>query len=79
MNDTANTAPVFQPEKLNLWDRFFNRHRKEVISRGQECWKRYRPGFWSSVYYIDYTRYWVEYRIVDRLTGSITLKREYLN
>ncbi len=64
-----------QSEKLNLWDRIFNRYRKEVVDRGT-----------ISLYSGDDTsrlpikiKHWVEYRIIDRLTGSETLRRERLD
>ncbi len=65
-----------QPEQLNLWDRFFNRTRKEVATRGVDNWSHYQFGM--KVPGGDYQRSWVEYRI-DRLTGSVTLSREYLD
>ncbi len=69
-----------QPESLNLWDRLFNRTRKEVADRGDEHWGRYYPpGLFNCTEYTNYTRRWVEYRTIDRVTGSETLKREYLN
>lgn len=68
------------PEKLNLWDRLFNRYRKEVHDRGTTINRRfYRkdgviiPGSES-----ESETKWVEYRVIDRLTGSETIKREYL-
>ena len=63
-----------QPEKLNLWDRLFNRYKTEVAERGVEPWKWYIGGSWTQG-----ERNWVEYRIIDRLTGSETINREYLN
>ncbi len=62
-------------EKLNLWDRLFNRYRKEVMEEGNELWTAYRP-FGGSV---RYGRDYVKYKIIDRLTGSVTIKKEYLN
>lgn len=63
------------PEKLNLWDRIFNRYRKEVMEEGNESWTAYRQ-FGGNV---RYGRDYVKYKIVDRLTGSVTIKKEYLN
>lgn len=72
MNENAMTImPTFQPEKLNLWDRFFNRYRKEVFERGIQHW----TNDWGQ----NRVRDWIEYRVIDRLTGSVTIKREYLN
>lgn len=62
-----------QPEKLNLWDRLFNRYRQEVIERETVTWGRYGANLF------DRERQVVYYRVVDRLTGSETIKREYLN
>lgn len=69
------------PEKLNLWDRFFNRYRKEIVSEGREEWKRHyclithimldKPVF--------YNRNFVKYKKIDRLTGSETIEIQYLN
>lgn len=63
-----------QSEKLNLWDRIWNRYRKEVADRGSI--DGYYMGFMGTREYV--TREWIEYRVIDRLTGSETLKREYL-
>ncbi len=68
------------PERLNLWDRLFNRYRKEVADRGQSLWQTTHT--YGGVVIgepSEYYRNWVEYRIIDRLTGSETIKREYLN
>ena len=72
------------PEKLNLWDLIFNRTRKEVLGRGQETWhKTYGDGWQhlegSEVPNSKYKRNWFDYKIIDRLTGSETIKREYLD
>jgi hypothetical protein len=74
---------TYQPEKLNLWDRLFNRYRKEVAERGLENWsKTYQDSFTGLPLESTrqtYCRDWVDYRIIDRLTGSVTIEREYLN
>ena len=79
MNNTIN-----QPEKLSLWDRLFNRYRKVIHQRGHETWeKRYgagsilHPG--QVVPCSGYNRDWIEYKIIDRVTGSETIDRVYLN
>lgn len=70
----------FEPEKLSLWDRFFNRRRKIVIEEGREGWCNYRRDEFSiNVHEIRYMREFVKYAIVDRLTGSVTLKKDYLD
>lgn len=72
------------PEKLNLWDRFFNRYRKEVIVQNAEPWVRTKHTALSDIGHtapvqIQYKRDYVDYKIIDRLTGSETIEREYLN
>ena len=69
-----------QPEKLNLWDRFMNRYRKEVHSRGSDAWSNVKTfnGYPIESTRHHYQRDWVEYKTVDRLTGSETIEREYL-
>lgn len=72
------------PEKLNIWDRFFNRYRKEIIGRGEENWFRAIKTTMSEIGYeephkIPYSRTYVDYKITDRLTGSEEIKREYLS
>jgi hypothetical protein len=64
------------PEKLNLWDRLFNRYRKTLYSRGVEKWKQYNV--YTGKVYVDYDRVYIEYLIVDRLTGSEEIEKVYL-
>ncbi len=65
-----------EPEKLNLWDRLFNRTRREIYQRGSGQWSRYRDDI--KIPGSEYYRTWVEYRVIDRLTGSETIERKYL-
>lgn len=65
------------PEKLNLWDRIFNRYRKTVHSRGNEEWHRYRDKYDHDP--VKYSRAYVEYLVVDRLTGSEEIQKVYLD
>lgn len=62
------------PEKLNLWDRIFNRYRKTIRNEGSEIWTR-------TIYGVEkeYIRKYVEYTVTDRLTGSQTIEKQYLN
>lgn len=60
-----------EPEKLSLWDRFFNRYKKIIKKEGSETWEYYYSG-------IEFKRCFVEYLIIDRLTGSETIEKEYL-
>lgn len=68
-----------QPEKLNLWDRLFNRYRKEILEEGKEKWKRWPYGAEVPSLSIAYVRTYVKYKVIDRLTGSETIEMEYLN
>lgn len=63
------------PEKLSLWDRIFNRYRRSIHSRGSEKWANYQYGLLIS----NYTRDYVEYLVIDRVTGSEGIEKEYLN
>ncbi len=68
------------PEKLSLWDRWFNRYRREVKDQGTEIWQSTRT--YQGIPLgdpTDYARYWVEYRVIDRLTGSERLERTYIS
>ena len=65
------------PEKLNLWDRIFNRKRREIINRGQETWVETYNG--QRLANSEFVRRWVEYKVIDRLTGSEKIERHYLN
>jgi hypothetical protein len=65
-----------QPEKLNLWDRIFNRKRQEIVSEGQETWDYHCGGVEIGAPFI---RYFVKYKIINRVTGSETIEKVYLN
>ena len=66
-----------QPEKISFWDRMFNRTRREVIERGQDRWHKTLNG--QKVIGSEYTRDFVVYRVIDRVTGSETIEKKYLN
>ena len=66
-----------EAEKLSLWDRFFNRYKRTIHARGSEQWFQKKHGVRISS--SEYTRDWVEYLVVDRLTGSETIEKKYLN
>ncbi len=68
----------YQPEKLSLWDRWFNRHKKIPIEIGDEIWCKHPHEYVRSLDY-KYSRDYVIYHIVDRLTGSYRIQKEYLN
>lgn len=71
-----------QPEKLNLWDRFFNRYRKVIVEEGTEDWVRTKWfKSWDGLRKIEtpISRTFVKYKIIDRLTGSEEIELEYLN
>lgn len=70
-----------QPEKLNLFDRFFNRYREEVYERGivkSTEFYRYPDGTIVPNSEVETEYPYLEYFITDRLTGSETIKRVYL-
>lgn len=69
----------FEPEKLSIWDRWFNRYRKVVIEEGTENWQRNKHGINLEIYQTRFQRDFVKYAIVDRITGSVTIKKQYLN
>ena len=63
-------------EKLNLWDRIFNRYRTEIYQEGTENWHRTYEG--RKLQGGEYTRKYVQYKVIDRVTGSETLETQYL-
>jgi hypothetical protein len=73
--------PVHIPEKLGLWDRLFNRYRHEFKSEGRDTITR--PTIVGGLPIKDadltYTRDWVKYWVIDRLTGSVTVEMQYLD
>ncbi len=64
------------PEKLNLWDRLFNRYKNIVISEGTETWCQRRYGM--RVPNTDYPRLFVKYKRIDRVTGSEEIFKKYI-
>lgn len=64
------------PEKLNLWDRFFNRYRKTIHKQGTQTW--FFEMYGVRIQGSEYSRSFVDYLVVDRLTGSEYIKRKYL-
>lgn len=68
----------YQPEKLGLYDRFFNRYRRIPIQDGSETWTKRYCNYWSE-WFVPYNRDFIVYEIVDRLTGSVKIEKEYLN
>lgn len=63
------------PEKLGLWDRFFNRYRREIIEEIHEPWYRTYVGY--RIPNSEFTRSGVKYRVIDRVTGSETIEVSY--
>jgi hypothetical protein len=63
-----------KPEKLNLWDRLFNRYRRIVVDEGREIWTRYD----CMTGYHKYHRHFVKYKVIDRVTGSEIIEKKYL-
>lgn len=65
------------PEKLSLWDRLFNRYRREIVQQGQSTFLYEKYGYMLPG--SEHTRDWVLYRVIDRVTGSEELEKVYLN
>ena len=59
-----------KPEKLSLWDRMFNRERREIMEEGKEAWVKITLAGSH-----DITRSFVKYKIIDRVTGSETIEK----
>lgn len=76
MSETP-TIPPATLEKLSIWDRWFNRYKKTIYNQGKEPWARTNIRTGNVVNY--YSRNYVEYIITDRITGSQTIERKYLN
>lgn len=68
-----------QLEKLNLWDRLFNRYRKTIRTRGTETWIRRKCNYGIEMDKYEYVRNYVEYTVTDRVTGSETIEKQYLD
>ncbi len=66
-----------EPEKLSLWDRIFNRYRRVIISQGSETWSK-RNQLGQVIQNSNFTRDYVTYKVIDRVTGSETIERVYL-
>ncbi len=87
-NNPARFNKDTNSEKLNLWDRLFNRYKTIIESRGEETWSKRYPN--NQFYMVsglvgkeipnsDFKRQYVIYKKIDRLTGSETLEKTYLN
>lgn len=74
----AKNSNMAQPEKLSWWDRWFNRYRKTPVDKGSEKWAMYSRTTGEERPNSGYQREWVMYLVVDRVTGSETLEKEYL-
>ncbi len=66
-------------ERLSLFDRIFNRYRKEIIERGSETWTQRYGCFGVITDKYDFNRQFIVYKVIDRVTGSETIEKEYLN
>jgi hypothetical protein len=66
------------PEKLSLWDRWFNRYKRTIHKRGSETWNIFNI-YGEKIPTSNYSRSYVEYLVIDRLTGSERIEKEYLN
>jgi len=66
---------AYQPEKLNLWDRIFNRYKEIPIEMGNSSWSRAIDGV--ILENTKYVRTFVVYHIVGPLTGGYTIDKRY--
>ena len=66
---------LYQPEKLNFWDRIFNRYKKIPVNQGKETWFRNIHGI--KIQDSEFIRSFVEYHKIDRLTGGYEVIKEY--
>lgn len=65
-----------QPERLTLWDRFFNRRRREIMEETEETWFQTYEG--KRLQGTEFTRKKVKYKVIDRVTGSETIEYRYV-
>ena len=65
-----------QPERLTLWDRFFNRRRREIMEEIEETWYQTYEG--KKLQGSEYIRKKVKYKVIDRVTGSETIEYRYV-
>lgn len=71
---------LYAPEKLSTWDRWFNRYKKIPVDSGSETWQEQYAYNGVRIGNIQkYSRQYVTYHVVDRLTGGYTINKEYLN
>jgi len=66
-----------EPEKLNLWDRLFNRYREEPIKEISEKW--YKEYHNQRLEGSEYIRIKLKFKRIDRLTGSETIEYCYID
>lgn len=75
-----NDLDRYQPEKLSLWDRWFNRYKKVPFQHGIDVKKVYDHTWnYEKPLETTYRNPYVIYHIIDRLTGGYSIKKEYLN
>ena len=65
-----------QPERLRLWDRLFNRRRREIMEEIEETWYQTYEG--KKLQGSEYIRKKVKYKVIDRVTGSETIEYRYV-
>jgi hypothetical protein len=63
-------------EKLNLWDRIFNRYKTIIVEEGTERYVNTRSGVRIGDVYM---RSYVKYKRIDRVTGSEKIILKYLD
>lgn len=68
---------TYMSEKLNLWDRFFNRYKLVFIERKTERWFQTYDSI--RIPNSEFKKEFVIYHKVDRLTGAFEIVKKYLN
>jgi hypothetical protein len=65
-------------EKLNLWDRIFNRYKTVIIEEGIET-RQLVSTHYGVIPNSQFDRKFVKYKKIDRVTGSEEIFQKYLN
>ena len=75
-----NDLDLYQPEKLSLWDRWFNRYKKVPFERGIDVKEIYdHTHNYENPLKTTYRYTFIIYHIIDRLTGGYSIKKEFLD
>lgn len=70
----------YEPEKISLWDRLFNRYKLVAVEEGMEEWaKRSYLKYTGESKRVEYVRQYVKYHKIDRLTGAYEIIKKYFD